>query len=69
MGKGHKRPATPSPATPPLELPLEDTAPGPPAPDAGPDGMSGSWSMKFNKSLATGKKTLGQVVPKYAQTK
>ena len=41
MGKGHKRPATPSPATPPLELPLEDTAPGPPAPDAGPDGMSG----------------------------
>lgn len=29
--------------------------------------MSGSWSMKFNKSLATGKKTLGQVVPKYAQ--
>lgn len=31
--------------------------------------MSGSWSMKFNKSLATGKKTLGQVVPKYAQTK
>lgn len=31
--------------------------------------MSGSWSMKFNKSLATGKKNLGQVVPKYAQTK
>ncbi len=31
--------------------------------------MSGSWSMKFNKSLATGKKTLGQVVPKYAQSK
>lgn len=29
--------------------------------------MSGSWSMKFNKSLATGKKNLGQVVPKYAQ--
>ena len=29
--------------------------------------MSGSWSMKFNKSLDTGKKTLGQVVPKYAQ--
>lgn len=31
--------------------------------------MSGSWSMKFNKSIAAGKKTLGQVVPKYAQDK